>query len=80
VLIGEYHAELEAAREKFAQPQQQARYHRRGPAIETVFGFIEQTLGYRSWWLRGQEGVAAEAGWMALAYQARKVHRKWAAS
>ena len=78
VHVGEYHAELEAARERFADREHQDRYHQRGPKIETVFGFLEATLGYRTWWLRGKAGVAAEAGWLGLAYQVRKVHGKWA--
>jgi hypothetical protein len=74
--IGEYHAELEAARERFREAEHQERYHQRGPAIETVFAFLEQVLGYRTWWLRGKEGVTAEARWLTLAYQVRKVHRR----
>lgn len=73
VRLGEYHAELEAARQRFNDPEHQARYRQRGPAIETVFAFIEHVLGYRRWWLRGAEGTTAEAKWIGMAYLLRKV-------
>jgi hypothetical protein len=79
VRVGQYHAELEAARQRFGEPEQQARYRHRGEAIETVFAFVEQVLGYRRWSLRGTAGVSAEAGWIGLAYQVRKVYGGWAA-
>lgn len=77
VRLGVYHVELEAARQRFKDPAQQARYRQRGPAIETVFGFIAQVLGYRGWWLRGKAGTAAEAQWIGLAYLTRKVAGPW---
>lgn len=78
VRVGEYHAELEAARQRFGTPEYQERYRQRGAAIETVFAFIEHILGYRRWWLRGQAGTAAEAQWIGLAYLTRKIAVRWA--
>jgi hypothetical protein len=76
VRVGEYHAELEAARQRFNEAETQTRYRGRGAAIETGFGFLEHVLGYRRWSLRGKAGTAAEAGWIALAYQVRKLQGK----
>ncbi len=76
---GEYHAVLEAARQRFNEPQHQERYRHRGEVVETVFGFIRGTLGYLRWQLRGKEKVAKEGRLLALAYQFRKVHGAWAA-
>lgn len=77
IRVGEYHAELEAARQRFGEPEHQARYRQRGPAIETVFAFIEHVLGYRRWSLRGDAGTDAEAKWIGLAYLTRKVAVRW---
>jgi hypothetical protein len=76
VHVGQYHGELEAARQRFNEPERQALYRARGPAIETIFGFIAHVLGYRRWSLRGASGTTAEATWIALAYQARKIQSK----
>jgi len=74
---GEYAEELEAARQRFGEAEHQDRYHRRGDAVETVFGFLRGTLGYGRWLLRGKERVAHEGRLFKLAYQLRKVHGKW---
>lgn len=60
---------------RFADPEVQERYRRRGPEVETVFGFLRGTLGYTRWALRGASRVAAEARLFKLAYQIRKVHK-----
>jgi transposase len=70
---GEYESELAAERERFRQPEHQARYWARGPAIETVFGFLRGSLGYRRWSVRGKKRVAAEGILYALSYQCRKI-------
>jgi transposase len=74
---GEYEAELAAARERFREREHQTRYRARGPAVETVFGFLRAGLGFRRWSLRGKERVAAEGSFFALAYQCRKIHKRW---
>jgi hypothetical protein len=79
VKVGEYQAVLEAARQRFNEPEHQTRYRHRGEVVETVFGFVRGTLGYLRWQLRGKEKVAKEARLLALAYQFRKVHGAWAA-
>jgi hypothetical protein len=71
---------LEAARQRFSDPEHIARYRRRGPAVETVFAYMRAVLGYTRWLLRGKERVAAEATLFKVAYQARKVHLRWAAA
>ena len=73
---GEYEEELAAARERFKEPEHQARYRARGPAVETVFGFAREELGFRRWSLRGKERVAAEGTFLALACQCRKIHKQ----
>jgi transposase len=73
---GEYEAELVAARERFNQREHQTRYRARGPAVETVFGFLRTALGFRRWSLRGKKRVAAEGEFFALAYQFRKIHKR----
>jgi transposase len=77
VTRGDYAEELEAARQRFGEAEHQDRYHHRGDAVETVFGFVRGTLGYGRWLLRGKERVAHEGRLFKLAYQLRKVHRKW---
>jgi transposase len=78
VKIGEYDAELAAARQRFAEPEHQERYRHRGEKVEGVFGFVRGTLGYTRWVLRGNERVACEGELFQLAYQVRKVHGAWA--
>jgi hypothetical protein len=75
--VGEHQGVLEAARQRFAEPEHQERYHHRGEAVETVFGFVRGTLGYVRWCLRGAAKVACEARLFKTAYQFRKVHRAW---
>ena len=72
--VGAYQAELAAAQQRFAEADHQERYHHRGEAVETIFGFIRGTLGYRHWWLRGLAKVQSEARLFKTAYQFRKVH------
>lgn len=68
---------IEAARQRFDEPEQRERYRRRAPAVEGVFGFVRGTLGYDRWLLRGAEKVAREGRLFTLAYQLRKVHPAW---
>jgi hypothetical protein len=79
VKVGQYHAVLEADRQRFNEPAHRERYRHRGEVVETVFGFVRGTLGYTRWWLRGTERVACEGRLIKLAYQLRKVQRAWAA-
>lgn len=72
--VGKHQALLEALRQRFNDPEHVARYHRRGDAVETVFGFLRAVLGYTRWQLRGAEKVACEGRLFAAAYQFRKVH------
>jgi hypothetical protein len=76
--VGQYHALLEAARQRFNEAEHQERYRHRGEAVETVFGFVRGVLGYTRWLLRGVERVACEERLVRLAYQLRKVHGRWA--
>jgi transposase len=72
--VGLHHALLATLRERFAEPEHVARYHRRGDAIETIFGFLRGVLGYVRWQLRGEAKIASEGQLFAAAYQFRKVH------
>ena len=69
---------LEAARQRFAEPDHQQRYHHRGERVEGVFGFLRGTLGFTRWLLRGAKKVECEAKLFRAAYQFRKIHRAWA--
>jgi hypothetical protein len=71
--VGQDHELLAARREQFRDPEHVARYHRRGDAVETVFGFLRSVLGYTRWQLRGAAKVACEGQLFAAAYQFRKV-------
>ena len=76
--VGQYQEQLEAARQRFAEPEHRERYRHRGEAVETVFGFLRGALGYHRWLLRGAKKVACEGALFKTAYQFRKVHRAWA--
>jgi Transposase DDE domain/Transposase domain (DUF772) len=76
--VGEYQAVLEAARQRFAEPEHRERYRHRGEVVETVFGFVRGVLGYTRWLLRGRERVACEGRLIKVGYQVRKVQRAWA--
>jgi hypothetical protein len=69
---------LQAARQRFAEPEHRDRYRHRAEQVETVFGFLRGTMGFTRWWLRGAEKVDAEAKLFTAAYQLRKVHKAWA--
>ena len=75
--IGQNSTVLEEARERFENPEHQKRYHKRGPSVETVFGFLRSVLGYRRWTLRGKEKVACEGSLFKIAYQVRKILTAW---
>jgi hypothetical protein len=72
--VGEYQAEVEAARQRFNEPEHRERYRHRGEVVETVFGVVRGTLGYTRFLLRGLARVGSEARLIKLAYQVRKVH------
>ena len=76
--VGYYQAELAAAQARFGERDHQERYHHRGEAVETIFGFLRSTLGFGRWLLRGAQQVAREGQLFALAYQVRKVRKAWA--
>ncbi len=76
--VGRYADALEAARQRFNDPAQQTRYRHRGELVETVFGFLCGTLGYRRWLLRGKERVSCEETLFKVAYQVRRLHASWA--
>lgn len=68
--------DIQAILARFKDPDHQQRYHRRGDAVETVFGFIRSVLGINRWQLRGAQNVAAEAKLIACAYQVRKIQSR----
>lgn len=70
---GQYGEQLEAARQRFNEPEQQRRYRQRAPQVEGVFGYLRGALGFNRWLLRGKAGVAAEGKLMVLGYQLRKL-------
>jgi transposase len=67
LMIAENKEVLDELRARFGQPEHVERYHRRGDAVETVFGFLRGVLGYRRWLLRGAEKVACEGSLFAAA-------------
>lgn len=80
LIRGAYQEQLEAALQRFNEPEQRERYRHRGRHIETVFGFLRSVLGYDRWQVRGRERVACEGALWKLAYQLRKAHARWAAA
>jgi len=72
--MGVHHELLGELRKRFREPDHVTRYHRRGDAVETVFGFLRGVLGYVRWQLRGAQKIACEGQLFAAAYQFRKVH------
>ena len=68
---------VDVALSRFTEVEHQERYHDRGKAVETIFGFLRQILGFTRWSLRGHERVSAEAVLFTSAYQFRKVHCAW---
>ncbi len=78
--VGDHHALLEAARQRFADPDHRARYRQRGPAVEGIYAFTRSALGFTRWLLRGKQGVDCEGTLFKAAYQLRKVHVRWAAA
>jgi hypothetical protein len=72
--IGRDHEVLEAARQRFGDPEHVERYRHRAEAVETVFAFIRSALGFHRWSLRGSHRVGCEARLFTLAYQMRKAH------
>jgi hypothetical protein len=76
--VGEYAAILEAARQRFHEPEQRERYRHRGEGVETGFGFIRGVLGYTRWLLRGAQRVACEGRLIKTADQMRKGQGAWA--
>jgi hypothetical protein len=65
--------EIQAILARFNEPEHQERYHHRGDAVETVFGFMRSVLRITRWQLRGTDRVAAEGKLIACAYQVRKI-------
>ena len=72
--VGVHHEVLHANQQRFAQKEHIQRYHQRGHAIETTFGFLRGVLGYVRWMLRGAKRIAAEAHLFTAALQIRKIH------
>jgi hypothetical protein len=62
------HANREAMRQRMAQPDCQARYHKRIATVEPVFSYIEATMGFRRVTARRQQSITAEILLKVLAY------------
>ena len=73
-------AVIEAHLARFGEEAHKQRYRKRGPAVETVFGFMRSALGYLRWQLRGSERIRCEANLFKAAYQIRKVHLRCVSS
>ena len=48
-------------------------YKRRKARVEHPFGFIKKILGYGQFFLRGREGVRAEAAILATCFNMRRM-------
>jgi transposase len=70
--------QIRQALDRFKELEHRQRYKERACAVEGVFGFIKGVLGYRTWLLRGAERVENEGKLISLAYQLRRMHRRWA--
>jgi len=66
-------ARAKAMRARLAQPEQRARYRRRGVTVEPVFGQIKTGITDR-FRLRGLDNVRAELALIATAHNLRKLH------
>ena len=66
-------ARARAMRQRLADPEQRARYRRRGATVEPVFGQIKTRIGDR-FRLRGFDNVRAELTLIAIAHNMRKLH------
>jgi Transposase DDE domain len=69
-------SEITAILARFSEREHRERYWNRGPAVETVFGFMRSVLGFTRWIVRGAERVRCEAVLFQTAYQFRKLHRR----
>lgn len=76
VRISASKADIAGHLDRFSQEEHRQRYRRRGPAVETVFGFMRAVLNYDRWKLRGSDRIGAEATLFKAAYQIRKVHQR----
>ena len=62
----------------FATPEMRKAYYARGPAVETIFGFLRTVMQCMRWSVRGSEKIASEAELIKVSYQVRKVHKSMA--
>ncbi len=63
----------EAVSKRFEQPEMGQIYKRRKARVEHPFGFIKKVLGYGQFFLRGREGVRAEAAILATCFNLRRM-------
>jgi transposase len=63
----------QAMRQRLADPEQRARYRRRGATVEPVFGQIKTRIADR-FRLRGFDNIRAELTLIAIAHNMRKLH------
>jgi transposase len=63
----------EAVSKRFEEPEIRKIYERRKARVEHPFGFIKKVLGYGQFYLRGLEGVRAEASILATCFNLRRM-------
>ena len=55
-------------------PEGRALYARRKSTVETVFGIVKETMGFRRFHLRGLEAVRGEWTLACLAWNLKRMH------
>lgn len=67
--------DLIVMRDKLASEEGKSIYKKRASTIETIFGIIKSTIGFREFSLRGKERVTGEWGLVCLSYNIKRLHR-----
>ena len=77
--IGPYHEALQRQRKRNRTPEEKEKLQKRGWLIESVFGWIKQTQGFRRFTVRGLPGVKTQWALMCASYNLHKLYRNWKA-
>ena len=78
ITVQQYGEQVREYLDLFATPEMRKAYYARGPAVETIFGFLRTVMQCMRWSVRGSEKIASEAELIKVSYQVRKVHKAMA--